>query len=193
MKIALHTRSLQSGETAQQVFASEQDAIEWLTQRPRFTEVLGVAGPIPPEVNDRLKAAMRPLDHEETQLEQQLEAAIEDAARERAEARRKKEAEEAAARKKEMAEADPNRPMELRWTYDSGLSKVVADDPREITEEARQAVMAWVDERQEWVKSRGQVVGDARLTVYPGPLPDGVSERVTMGTFVPVTAPKEDA
>jgi hypothetical protein len=30
------------------------------------------------------------------------------------------------------------------------------------------------------------------VTVYPGPLPDGVTERVQSGTFVPVTAPKKD-
>jgi hypothetical protein len=47
------------------------------------------------------------------------------------------------------------------------------------------------------VKDRGQVVGDAKVMVWPGPIPasDG-GERVKRGTFIPVTAaapPEEKA
>ncbi len=43
-------------------------------------------------------------------------------------------------------------------------------------------------ERQEWVKSRGQIVGEATVTVWPAEMPEGTTERVQSGTFVPVTA-----
>ena len=56
------------------------------------------------------------------------------------------------------------------------------------TEEAKAAVRAWVEERMEWVASRGQTIGEAKVTVYPGPVP-AKKERVVQGTFIPVTAP----
>ncbi len=194
MKIVLQTRDLKSGESTPKPFESEEAATKWLKDRPKFTEVLGLAGqPLPPELNDRLKAALRTLDAEEQVLEKQMEAAMEEAARKRAEAQRKKEADAAKKHADEMANADPNQPMEMRYTYDAGITKVDPVDPREISEAARQAVTEWVEERNDWVRGRGQVVGDAKLTVYPGQLPDGVSERIKMGTFVPVTAPKKES
>ena len=192
MKIVLQTRDLKSGESTPKPFDSEEAATAWLKDRPKFTEVLGLAGhPLPPEVNDRLKAALRPLDAEEKLLEKQLEAAMEEGARKRAEAQRKKEADAAKKHVDEIANAGPNQPMEMRYTYDAGITKVDPADPREISDAARQVVTEWVEERGEWVRGRDQVVGDAKLTVYPGDLPDGVSERIKMGTFVPVSAPKQ--
>jgi hypothetical protein len=193
MKLDLNTRNLQTGEREQKVFESEDAAFEFLKNRPKFWEVLGVAShDVPPELNRKLRDAMRPLDPEEKLLEQQLEAAMVQVERERAEKRSKEAAAQAEKHRKEMATADPNRPMKLRYRFNDDLCLADPSDPRTITDEGRAAIMAWVEERTEWVKDRGQIIGDATVTVYPGPLPDGVSERVESGTFIPVTGPAED-
>jgi hypothetical protein len=192
MKLDLNIRDLKTGERQQKAFDSEQQALEFLRNRPKYTDVLGVASHhVPPELNKKLREAMRPLDAEEQVLERQLEAAIEQAEQQRAEQQRQRAAQEAAEHRKAMATADPNRPMTIHYRFNRELSLTDAADPRTITDEAREAVTAWVNERNGWVESRGQVVGEANVTVYPGPLPDGVTERVQMGSFVPVTAPKK--
>ena len=191
MKLDLQIRDLQSGDRSQKVFESVEEAEAWLKDRPKFTEVLGVASHnVPREVNDALRACRRPLDEEEKLLARQLDQALDDQMREAAEARRKKEIAEAEKHRKDMASADPNRPMELRYVFNRGVANATAADPRDPTEEALAAVMAWVEERNEWVQGRGQVVGDAKLQVWPGPIPEGKGdERIISGTFIPVTAP----
>jgi hypothetical protein len=193
MKLDLYTRNLQTGEREQKVFESEDAAFEFLKNRPKYWEVLGVAShDVPPELNRALRDAMRPLDAEEQVLEKQLEAAIAQADREREEKRRKEAADQAEKHRQEMETADPNRPMMVRYRFNEDLRLSDPTDPRAITDEARAAVMAWVEERASWVKDRGQIVGEATVTVHPGPLPDGVSDRVVTGSFVPVTGPADD-
>lgn len=193
MKLDLSIRDLKTGKREQKVFESEQEALDFLENRPKFTEVMGVGSHhVPQEVNQRLKAAMRPLDEEEKLLERQHGAALEAEARKRAEKEQKRAAEAAAKHRAEVATADPNRLLEVRFRFDTGLSVPDPVDERTITPEAKEAVEAWIVERNSWVENRGQVVGEATIKVYPGPLPEGVSERVDMGTFVPVAAPKKD-
>ncbi|NUP12101.1 MAG: hypothetical protein HOW73_39145 [Polyangiaceae bacterium] len=188
-KVMLRLRDLDDGEGRTIEHASIDEAIAWLGQRPRFVEVLGVVFEgLSREDNDRMKAAMRPLDDDEKALVARLE---EKAAKERevrAEARRR-EAEEAAQKLRDEAKkAPPTRPMELRYRYDEAeLSKTDHLDDRPITEEAKAAVLEWVKERQEWVEPRGQTIGEAKVTVYPGEVPPK-KERVVQGTFVPITA-----
>jgi hypothetical protein len=193
MKLDLYIRNLQTGKREQKVFESEQQALEFLKDRPKYSEVLGVAShDVPPELNQQLREATRPLDEEEKLLDRQRTAALEAEARKRAAKEQKRAAEAAAKHHKEIANADPNRPLEIRYRFDEELSVAEAADTRVITDEAREAVMAWIEERNSWVASRGNVVGEAKVSAYPGPLPDGVTDRVDMGTFVPVTAPKKD-
>ncbi len=192
MKLDLQTRDLKSGERSPKTFESVEDAKKWLADRPKYTEVLGVASQhVPAEVNNELRAAMRPLDAEEKLLEQQLVAAEDAAAEKRAEERRKRELAEAEKQQEELKNADPNRPMEVRYLYNRGVQLVEQGDTREINDDVKRAVAAWIDERNEWVASRDQIVGDARLQVWPGPLPAGKSERIITGSFVPVAAPKK--
>jgi hypothetical protein len=189
-KITLKLKDLKSGETSFGEFEDEEATLAFLKERPRFTDVLGVAfGGLTTEENARLKAAMRPLDDEERAAEKALvevEAKAADVARA---ARRKEEEAARAVHRESLKNADPNRPMGVRYRYDTGLDLVDADDPREITAEAREAVLAWVAERNEWVESRNQIVGEAKVIVWPGPLPRPGADRVQSGTFVPVTAP----
>lgn len=192
MKFDLQLRDLTTGNGSTKTFESVDDAKKWLRDRPKGIDVLGVASMhVPREVSDDLRSAMRPLDAEEKLQERQLASARDEAAEKAAAARIAKELEEAKRHQAEMANADPNRPMSVRWTFNAGLSVTDPVDSRAISDEVRDAVKAWVAERDEWVAGRGQVVGDASLQVWPGPLPAGKESRVINGTFIPVTAPKK--
>jgi hypothetical protein len=194
VKLDLQVRDLQSGDRSQKMFESADDAKVWLKDRPKFTEVLGVASHnVARDVSDALKACLRPLDEEEKLLVRQLDAAADDLLREAAKARRKKELAEVEKHRAELVNADPNRPLELRFVFNRGVANAIPGDPRDPTEEAIAAVMEWVEERNEWVRGRGQVVGDAKLQVWPGPIPEGKGDkRVISGSFIPVTAPAKD-
>jgi hypothetical protein len=189
MNVDLKVHDLQKGEQGTLTFESVEAAKTWLKARPQFTEVLGVASQITKDVSDELKACMRALDEDEKRRLQELEQAAAEEARQRAEAKRAEAQAEAERHRAEMANADPNRPMEVRYCVDEAMSLVDAADPREITPEAREAVTEWVKERNTWVESRGQVVGIAKVQVWPGPLPEGQEERVVHGNFVPILAP----
>lgn len=192
-KLDLRVRDLNSGVSSLVSFDSEEAATAWLVARPKFIEVLGVGTlGLDNDTNNRLKASLRPLDPEEKVLEQRLEAAINAVTREREEEKNRREREASDAHRAALRSADPNRIMEVHWTFNTEMTLVDPADERKIPDEAREAVVAWVRERDEWVKDRNQVVGDAKVMVWPGPVPKG-EERVKRGTFIPVTAaaPKE--
>jgi hypothetical protein len=189
-KVMLRLRKLDGGKADVQELESVEAAVAWLAARPTNIEVLGVVFEgLTREDNDRMKAAMRPLDAAEQARVEELDA-IEEAERERkAEARRAEDEARAAVQRVATKNADPNRPMELRYRYDNpNLVNADPFDDREVPAEAREAVAAWVAERTEWVEGRGQIVGEAKVTVLPGAVPKG-KERVVGGTFIPVTAP----
>jgi len=189
-KVMLRLRTLEDGVGRMEEHGSVDAAIAWLEKRPKFTEVLGVVFEgITKEDNDRMKAAMRPLEDDEKDRIKGLDEKDAKEREARAEVRRK-EAEEAAQKMRDEAKnAPPTRPMELRYRFDDPeLAKTDQLDERPITDEAKQAVIAWVHERMEWVAPRGQTVGEAKVTVYPGVVPPN-KERVVSGTFIPVAAP----
>lgn len=192
MKIMLKLEDLNTGEPSLKDFPDEAQAAAWLRERPRFTDVLGVVFEgLSREQNDRLKGAMRPLDEEEKAAEKSLAESRE----KKAQAEREKRARDDEAVQKAFEATqqnlDPNRSMELRYRYDTGVAAADPRDTRVISEELHAAVMAWVEERNEWVASRAQVVGEAKITVWPGVLPKPSAERIQHGTFVPVAAPKK--
>jgi hypothetical protein len=187
-KITLKLMDLATGDRSNREFDDEAATLAFLRERPPLVDVLGVVFEgLTPEQNLRLKEAMRPLDAAEKAAEGRL-ADLAAKAAELAQAARAKEEDAArAAHREAMKTADPNRAMEVRYRYDSGLA-VAADDPREISDEIRAAVAAWVAERNEWVEGRGQVVGEAKITVWPGTLPRPGADRISGGSFIPVTA-----
>ena len=188
-KLELRVRDLNTGDTSSQAFAGEAEAIAWLTARPRFVDVLGVSTVgIPHDLDLRLRAALRPLDADEKALDDKLKAAHEGAARARHEEEARRAAAAADAHRSAQKNADPNRQMEVHWSYDHGFDISDPTDTRPISEEVKEAVLAWIRERDEWVANRGQIVGDAKVVVWPADLPKG-EERVKRGTFIPVTAP----
>jgi hypothetical protein len=189
MKLDLQCRDLRTGESGPRAFDSVDAARVWLRERPSCVEVLGIASHhVPPEVSQELKLAMRPLDDEERALAQALDAKTDAELERRARERMQQAAAEAARHREAQIHADPNRPMMLRYHHPDVIGVADPADPRTLTEEARAAVLEWVAERSEWVKGRGQIVAEATLEVYPGPVPAG-KERVVTGRFIPVTAP----
>jgi hypothetical protein len=171
-------------------FETESEALLWLSARPAFVEVMGMAGQVsvPTEVQERLRAAMRPMDGDERLAEREMELAVEKEDLEREKAARAHEVEAQARHQETMRTADPERLMEIRWRFDSGMILTDAHDPRSIPDVARDAVLAWIAERNEWVAARGQTVGECTVKVWPGKMPAKEDERVKEGRFVPVTA-----
>jgi hypothetical protein len=186
-KITLKLQDLHTGKASFHELPDEATALAYLKDRPRFTDVLGVVFEgLTREENNRLKAAVKPLDDEERAAEAKIKvAALEASAA--AEARRMMEEEAAqAAHRAALRTADPNRVMDVRYRYDTGIALLDPADPREIPPEALAAIEAWIAERNEWVDSRGQCVGEAKMQVWPGPLPRAGMDRIQGGSFVPV-------
>ncbi len=188
--IQLRIRNLQTREIGVAAFETEAEATLWLKARPHLVEVLGVAGqtPVPTEVQDRLRKAMRPLDADEQLAERELELASEKEHLERQKENLRKAREEEREHAEAMRTGDPDRLMEIRWRFDSGMALADPHDPRPITDEVREAVLAWIAERNEWVAGRGQTVGECSVKVWPGKLPAEETERVKEGRFFPVSA-----
>ena len=189
MTIELKVKDLQEDLVGTQTFESLEAAKAWLEDRPKFIEVFGVATrDISKEVDRELRACMRPLDDEERQRKTELAEQEDEAARQRAKARIKEDAEYHRA---QMAAADPNRPLNLSYRHGTELVPTDVADLREISAEVKEAVMEWINERNTWVERRSQVVGVANLKVWPGPLPEGQEDRVIEGSFVPVSNSEE--
>jgi hypothetical protein len=188
--IKLRIRNLATRETGVAAFENEAEALLWLKDRPRFVDVIGVAGqtPIPVEVQDRLRAAMRPLDADELLAEREMELALANEDLQLQKEARAKELEAQAKHEEAMRTADPERLMEIHWRFDGEMRLTDAADPRPITDAAREAVLAWIAEREQWVSGRGQCVGECTVKVWPGRIPPKESERVKEGRFFPVTA-----
>lgn len=182
-KLSLRLRKLDSGELLVGEFEDVTAAIAWLRARPRFVEVIGVASTVPAGVDETtLREAVRPLDAEEQAKanaldEERLQWLRQQIAREQEQYDRDLAAERAA-----MADADPDRPMVIAWDEREGMAIADPIDPREITDTAKRAVLAWVAERNTWVHGRRQHVARATVTVWPGPVPGGdESERCHAG------------
>ncbi|MCA9650734.1 MAG: hypothetical protein H6712_31165 [Myxococcales bacterium] len=195
MKIDMKVRQMKTGETLVATLDSFEDAVTWLGQRPDFTEVLGLLSEdLSPRQREAMRDAMRPYTAEEQAFQAELRAEDD---RRMAERMQQEQAEWERRSREEMErqlQADPNRVKAIRWHRDEGYSSGDANDPREITEAAKQAVAAWVAERNSWVEDRGQEVIEAHVEVYLGETPSGSEdERVVGGQFFPVSKAKPTA
>lgn len=188
--IDLRLRNLETTELLIASFESEVDAALWLRERPRMMEVLGViAQSSDPALHQALRRALRPLDDDEAEVVQRLDEESERAYVQRQEDEARRAEEERLAHIEEMRTADPARPMQVRWSLTDGFSPVDPVDPREINADVQSAILAWVRERDTWVADRGQVVGEATLTVWPLTVPPGEDRVQRGGRFSPVPAP----
>lgn len=182
----LRVRNLATGDMLIASFESEEDVADYLVHRPEMMEVIGLKTDVEdPEIHSRLKQVVRPFDGEELARVAMLDAqdALARAQQQAAEAKRAKA--EADAHREKMKTADPNRIMKITWSRTGGFVMLDPADEREITEAARDAIIAWVNERNEWVESRGLEVEEAVVEVWPGPLPAGGSRVLQGGRFTP--------
>lgn len=184
MAVQLKIRDIKTGTAQIAEFESIDDAVTWLRARPRFIDVLGPPqrDSLSPADEQRLRAALRPLDDDERAAvaeQDQRDAEALRAAMAREQARAQAQIESLRA---DNHDADPNRLMQIAWDRDHGCRNADPADPREVTELARAAVEAWVAERNTWVHRRGQYLVDAQLQVWPGPVPSGdEDDRIEQG------------
>lgn len=172
-KIELKIRRMEAAEVVVAEFPDTAAAEAWLKERPPFVEVLRMVTAVDPDVEARLRAAMRPLDDDERARQIELET--------EAEARRAEEINRLRAEAQPDA-TDPDRPMVVRFERARGMFLVDEGDDREIPGVVQEAVRAWIAERDSWVRDRGEQVAAASLTVWPGPVPSGSeSDRIAPG------------
>lgn len=178
-------RNLETGEMLVAGMPDCETCIQWLKERPKNIEIVTVLSDVSPADSARLKEAMRPYDEDEMKLKAEYDKKATEAAM-RAYQREmvQMEALQSAAEENE-AELDPNRPISVKYDADTGL--VAVEDTREIPPAARAACMAWIEERNSWVRDKGQLVGEAHLEVWPHEVPGGDEEQRVLegGRFFP--------
>ena len=182
-------RNLETGEMLVATMPDSDAAIEWLKERPRNMEIVSVLSEMSPAESHRLKEAMRPYDADEMKLKSEFDrratkAAMDQYAREMAQMQKLQ-----AAAESEAGDLDPNRPLSVRYDSESGF--VVVDDTRKLTEAAEAACIVWIRERNSWIKSKGQMIGEAHLEVWPNEVPGGEGEDKRVlegGRFFPLLA-----
>jgi hypothetical protein len=177
----IKVRNLETDETLIATLDKYEDALVWLSERPHLMEVLTVISDVSPKQMRELKEAMRPYDEEEQKAIQSRAKELVDAVRKVRENEEARAAAEEARAKMDAKNADPNRPMKVRWSIDGGCVVNDAFDDRGITAAASAAVLAWVKERNGWVAERGQIVAEAELEVYPNDVPSGDESKRVLG------------
>ncbi len=180
--IELKVRNLKTGDIMVAEIPSIDDTLAWLEARPHCIDVLGVVTEeLPDEIHEAMRNAMRPLDEEEKELDQALQDA------------RMAEMEKVIAAEKQRSQerldehieaqksADPARPMVLHFELGEGLTKSDPYDDRDIPDEVRTAVDAWLTERNGWVSKKGLEVHSADISAWPQEIPDGWEGRIQPG------------
>ena len=191
-KIMLKLRNLKTGDPSVREFDDEAQTIAFLKERPSFTDVMGVVFEgLTPEQNTRLREAVRPLDEAERSAEAILDALAKKKAEEAAALRAQEDEKARAAHREAMKTADPNRSMEVRYHYSGKVAPVDPEDTRDISPECQAAMIEWIKERNSWVEGRGQIVGEAKMVIWPAKLPKPNADHVQSGSFIPVTAPEK--
>ncbi len=181
----IKVRNLETDETLIATLDSYEDALIWLRERPHLMEVLSVLSDVSPKQMHELKEAMRPYDEEEkSHMSSRAQEAIEAVRRVREAEEARAAAEEKLAREAAKS-ADPNRPMKVRWSMDTGCAINDPFDDRPVTAAAEKAILEWVAERNGWVAERGQIVAEAEVEVYPNEVPEGASRVLRGGQFTP--------
>ncbi len=126
-KIMLKLRDLKNGEASVREFDDESQTIAFLKERPPFTDVLGVVfDGLTPDQNNRLRAAVRPLDATEKAAEKALEEKAAKEAEAAAVLRAEEDEKSRVAHREAMKTADPHRSMEVRYHYTGGIGRVDA-------------------------------------------------------------------
>ena len=179
--VTLNLRDLKSGERMLADFETLDACVEWLRARPQFVDVLGPTNEsISVEVDRMLRSALRPLDAEERALVLEYEKRQ---SAELAAGVSQRRAEFEASRQRQMAALGPDDPMHVYWERGGEVVNIEPLDKRPVPPVVSAAVAAWVAERDEWVRSRGERVRAASLVVWPGELPPEAQRVHSGGQF----------
>ena len=140
-------------------FESVDDALAWIAQRPQFVRVLGPAPDMKLDAEDekKLRDAMRPLDAEEARRLDELDAT-----------REKRRVEELAGLQRQATgESRATTPglLDIVWQRGRGMRHADERNTSEIPATVRDAVLAWLRERDAWVHPRRQHLAGARVQV----------------------------
>lgn len=188
MPIELRIKRIKTRESLIAEFESLDDAKTWVAERPDMVEVLGVVDPkaVGEAAFRELQEATRPLDRAE--LDARHEAMEADLARMREADERESltvglvgrasaPTPEPAPDPSSLPDAEPNAMMVIRWQHRAPMANIA--DNRPIPSVLRDAVEAWVAERNEWLHPKRSHVGRVELRVRPGPLSaDQEAERI---------------
>lgn len=182
MVIALRLRNLDDGSLMLGEFEDIEGATAWLRERPEGIEVIGVVQGTDEVAATALQRAMRPLSQNERDRSRALDDEKLARMKQSIEDEQAKYEAELAAQHDAAGDADPERPMAIAYEIGVGISHAEPNDPRPIPEVVNEAVLAWVAERNAWVRPRRVHVVRAMLVVWPGDVPGGdPSERVHAG------------
>jgi len=185
--IELKVRNLKTGDIMVAEIPSIDDTLAWLKERPHCIDVLGVVTEdLPTEIHEAMRNAMRPLDAEEKGLDEALQAARMAEMEKTIAAEKERAQERLDAHIEEQRTADPARAMMLHFELEDGLTKSDPYDEREIPDSVKEAVEAWIAERNTWVEKKGLEVHSADVAAWPVEIPEGWEGRVQPGgTFTP--------
>ncbi|MGH1344286.1 MAG: hypothetical protein ACRBN8_22195 [Nannocystales bacterium] len=191
MTVGLKIKRIDTQESLIAEFESLEDAKTWVAQRPEMVEVLGVVDPkaVGEAAFRELRDATRPLDAEElagreqareTLLAQMREADERESAPRGLAGRMGQTPPEPPPDPSSLPGAPASAVMVIRWQQGASMANIV--DNRPIPSEVREAVEAWVSERNKWLHAKRTHVGRAELRVRPGELSaNDAGERVEPG------------
>lgn len=191
MTVGLRIKRIDTQESMIAEFESLEDAKTWVAERPDMVEVLGVVDPkaTGEAVFREIRDATRPLDaaevagrHEarETALAQMREADKRESAPTGLSGRMQPAAPEPAPDPSSLPEGESGAVMVIRWQKRAPMANVA--DRRPIPAEVREAVDAWIIERNTWLHPKRTHVGRADLRVQPGEMSEAEeAERIDAG------------
>lgn len=165
-------------------FPTLDSCVEWLRERPRFVDVLGPTNEgLSPEGDRLLHSVLRPYDDEEKALMRQEQLKPEALAAQATSAVTERLMREQAAERERIANLGPNDPMTVAWVRGKVAFNAEPLDQRLVPDAVAEALDEWIAERNSWVEERGQRVGSAQVTAWPGDVPAGQSRIHYGGQF----------
>ena len=191
MTVGLRIKRIDTQESLIAEFESLDDVMMWVAERPDMIEVLGVVDPkaLGETAFYKLRDATRPLDAAELAKRDEAREALRAQIREADEresaptglaGRMRLAPPEPAPDPSSLPEAEPGEVMVIRWQKGAPIANIA--DRRPIPPEVRQAVDAWVTERNKWLHPKRTHVARAELRVRPGELAEGEeAERIETG------------
>ncbi|MBL4683114.1 MAG: hypothetical protein JKY37_00880, partial [Nannocystaceae bacterium] len=158
--LSLEIRNMETEERGEAEFPDAEAALAWLKERPHLIEVLRpVQRDLDPDLEARLRKAMRPLDDAERARRDELDQQRDEKRRQGLQAANR----DAIAEERPISGGEAPL-MVLEWERGRGLL-VRGDDKATVPAEIANAALEWIRERDRWAHSRRQLLATATLTI----------------------------